>query len=402
MFDLNKIVESFRKAFALIATKNEVQVDAGFKLFEETNNSLKGNDTVESENFKAVVVGLGLDHSVFVDTYNATEKKLVEHAEQVAAKREKAIELKKQSTKFSNEVKAGLEQAKTNGETSCVISYVSHLLFSSFSGHIGNRNVKDHVKGDYLKGKIDPVKRADFRKVTVLRLDKERNAALWSEIEQQKYNSLPYVLGDSHCRQYATCTAKGDEAGFRMEAPETWEVTVIDGLTDEQTVNYIRSRGSRDCLLCAKDERIIAMKEHKFNIDTASKFVLSPWKTAFKVVGVLKGDVVQGMREFKDAISAIDSLKISLAKGGKASQGVKATMLQTHKDCTDDKKALIKWVTFWSNFFNDEAELPKVVTKAVSKLGGSGFGSEAKTLEALLKVYGSVSVEDFEPVKEAA
>ncbi|MGG7954800.1 hypothetical protein PGN61_21070 [Klebsiella aerogenes] len=396
-FDLSSIVTGMIQAFDNIATKDPAVVEEGYKLFEAENNTLKGNDTVDSDTFKAAIVAVDYDVSRFQDLYNTANRILNERIEMAAKLAEEARALAKDGTEFSNKVKAALEEARKNGESTCTISFVPHRVFKHFTGHVGNRDVTDHVKGSYLKGKIDPVKRTAFRKVTVFKLDPKKNAKLWAEIiKANAVHSLPFILGDSHCRQYATCVAAGDEGGFRMEHPDTWEVTVIEGYTDEQTLDFIYACGSKDAQISSKDSRVIEMKRHKFDMENASKFVLSPWKTAFKVAGVDKGNEKLGFAEFKDAISAIDTLKISLTKGGKASQGVKAAMLKTHKDCTDDEVALSKWISFWSTFFNEDGNHPAAMSKAINKLCGSGYGSEAKTLVALLNVYGEVPVSDLE------
>lgn len=393
-FDLKDLIDTFSTAFENMASKDAVTIDEGFRMFEGANNDLKGNDTVDSDTFRAALVEAGLDVPRFQDLFATAERLRAERVEAAFKLAEEQKALAKDAEKFSTQVKNALEEAKKNGENCCTIGYVPHRVFKSFTGHIGNRNVTDHVKGDYLKGKIDPVKRAEFRKVTVLKLDPKKNAVLWAEImKANPVHSLPYVLGDSHCRQYATCKASGDENGFRMENPGTWEVTVIEGFTDDQTVEYIRSRGSKDSLLSAKDIRVVEMRRHKIDPAKVSKFVAAPWKTAFKVAGIKNGDEKVGMAEFHDAIRAIDSLKIEIARGGKASQGVKATMLQTYKDCTDDEGALSKWVSFWTNFFNEDADQPAKVSKIISKLCGSGYPTEAKTCDAMLKIYNEIILE---------
>ncbi|EHX9243997.1 hypothetical protein K3712_000527 [Escherichia coli] len=308
--------------------------------------------------------------------------------------------------KFKADCKRAKEKAERAGETSYTIDFVPVEVHELISSHIENRNPKDHVKGDYLKGKIDPVKRDTCRAVTLLELSKEDNAALWIRTEETDPNfvrSAPFIKGDAHCRAYAWFTAPGDENGFRFERPTTLKVTVIFGLNDDQTFEYLKHRGAKDCQLSAKDSRIMQLKNAQFDLAKASPFLLSPWKTAYRACGVGKaGDEALGVTRFATALGAIDKLGIKKTKGGRASTCVKAAMLLTfeealaHEEQSKQNAALYVWDLFWSAFMDEDCDI-NAINKAIAKIDNKGnHGAELKKIRVL---FTKVKIEELEAEK---
>ncbi|ELO4930450.1 hypothetical protein QUR06_000247 [Escherichia coli] len=350
MFDLNSVVAGFKDAFASIASENEYVKAEGYKKFEEVNNTLKGNDTVDSETFRAALVAAGLDVARFQDNY-ATANDFLSRAYE-AAQVEKA-ELAK-ATAFASsvieEMKQQVEQA-AGTERKAIIAGVSVDVFIAITNYENNRDVEKRAEKQAKQGADKAHQTGD--QVAIVMLDPIRNAALWERTERVAKeaglpHTLPFIKVDGHTRAYGWKTPHPKEQNKHLfKRPECLFLTVYKNQEDAEIYQLVQDYCSGVNKATNGELQQMGMKRVEFAPE--SDFVKKDsWKTAFRTIHAKYGkDVDLAIETFRDELEAIDAANISTKTTHRKLSGVRAAMITTY-----NAKAVGKWRGFWSMFFN--------------------------------------------------
>ncbi|MCS5736695.1 hypothetical protein, partial [Herbiconiux daphne] len=291
---------------------------------------------------------------------------------------------------------------------------VSVEEFLAINDYPFNRDVKDRIKRNHLKGAITSHQQ---RIVHAVLLDKERNAAIWKKVEVEaalllldrtnapfqleqdeagslvEYNgkfftttqvdvvkannplcSLPLMKLDGHSRAYAW-DLKDADGNSHLEQPKSLFLMVwVAPLTDDQVLHEVKVFGSPLADISTAENADMANKAIGFK--PKSEFVNKPWKSPFKLAKNLLTEQ-EGREYFLDALKFVDSFgldasykkqdskeSLKIMKGGKSttqqvskydrylSSGVKAGLLRTFDKVKGDADKVQVWEKFWSEYFN--------------------------------------------------
>lgn len=217
--------------------------------------------------------------------------------------------------------------------------------------------------------------------VKVLYITKEDCPQLWGAVEKHcKDNNLPctlpYIIGDAHCRKYAWQIKDEDGVdGWKLERPDAVDVMIfsqgVDGkpFTDAGVFTFVGAECSKFTAFSNKEENEVSLIESK--LEAKSAFVLRQWKDAVNGIFQPGSDLKDVRTEYKAELMMIDALNLKASypeseydkpTRARVSAGIKAAILESAKLC---RIATVDFSTavsgFWADFFaifkdGDDAE----------------------------------------------
>lgn len=326
----------------------------------------------------------------FFTTTAKASATLVKREEEVEKATKGAETAKQLHSMLTENKKLGLpkvvERLNALGEAPvALLTGVTVPEFLAINSYPFNRDTVERMKKEHLNGEIVNVLQ---KKVAVVKLDKERNADVWAEVEKQCGEleipcSLPWMKLDGHSRAEAWDTIK--EGAFVLAHPEEIYVDVFQG--DEWSDSYIRETvkifGSSASDLNAKERAQMANKELK--LDPKSGLVNSSWANPFRLVGIRnKASAEQeGREKYKEALIFIDGLMLEATYTKNTGlntyipSGIKGGILMSWDVCQKRGIAPALWRRFWMEYFYhtgfapslpNEYEPEKVIPPAVDDL----------------------------------
>ncbi|WBM71943.1 hypothetical protein OH773_06795 [Buttiauxella sp. WJP83] len=350
MFDLNSVVTGLVHALESIRNEDPEVREEGYKLFNAENNELKGNTTVDSEDFRAVLVQMGIDIPRFQDDF-ATAEKFIH--DRYNAECEQKAELAKATAFASTVIDEMKQQVETAAGTDrkAIIAGVSVDVFIAITNYENNRDVEKRAEKQAKAGAEMAHQTGDT--VAIVMLDPVRNAALWERTERVAKeaglpHTLPFIKVDGHTRAYGWKTPHPKEAGKHLfKRPECLFLTVYKNQEDQEIYQLVQDYCSGVNKATNGELQQMGMKRVEFS--PQSDFIKKDsWKTAFRTIKPEYGkDVDLAIETFRDELEAIDAANIQTKTTHRKLSGVRAAMITTY-----NAKAVGKWRGFWSMFFN--------------------------------------------------